>query len=137
MSKNLKVSSLDLNQMVRREFDEQNDAKRVTIVGGEKVDLIVDSDKIAQAVKESLSKITLMNNTKEIEKHVFIPQIEYKVIEVPVIIKEIEYKTIEKPIVVKEIIREKENDNSLFIKLGFIIQTVIIVGFCIFKLIKV
>jgi hypothetical protein len=133
MDKNTKLTSLDFNQYTRREHEENYDAKRVFLVGGKDINVSIDNEKIANSIKESLKNQLIQT----IEIPVIIKEIEYKVIEVPVIVKEIEYKTIEKPIVIKEIIREKENDNSLFIKIGFIIQTICILGFCIFKLIKV
>jgi len=110
MSKNTNLSQLDHNQLVQREHDQSNDAKRVVIVGGEKLDISIDSDKIAQAVKDGMANIKFPKDDRigdafnliEVEKQVFIPQIEYRTIEVPVIVKEIQYREIEKPVYITE-----------------------------------
>jgi len=155
--KNTNFSQLDTNQIINRKFDESQDADRVVLVGGEKLELSIDSDKIAAAVKEGISlsnfrfgpeyipKLDLPAQIQSIEKNVFIPQIEIKTIEVPVIIKEIEYKeiirevpiyiekivTVEVPIIVKEIeFKEviKERYYPFIIKLSSIIQAVCALG---------
>jgi hypothetical protein len=109
--KNTNFSQLDTNQIINRKFDESCDADRVVLVGGEKLELSIDSDKIANAVKEGLkdfkfvseniAKVDLQPQIQIVEKNVFIPQIEFKTIEVPVIIKE--YQIIEKQVVVPQI----------------------------------
>lgn len=123
MNKNTNISSLDLTQINMRKFDETYDADRVVIVGG---DFTIDSDKIAQAVKEGISNIEFKSNSEPqaqfvkeqvfqtIEKNVFIPQIEFKTIEVPVIIKEIEIREIEKQVIVP-IIEYKEVEKIVYI----------------------
>ncbi len=112
--KNNNLSLLDTNQIVQKMFDSEKDAQRVSIVGGEKFELSIDSDKIANAVKEGLSnfkfmpentaKLDIPTQIQSIEKNVFIPQIEIKTIEVPVIVKEIEYREIEKPVYIEKIV---------------------------------
>jgi hypothetical protein len=112
--KNTNFSQLDTNQIINRKFDESIDADRVVLVGGEKLELSIDSDKIANAVKEALSDfkfmpenrptVDLKTQIQSIEKNVFIPQIEIKTIEIPVIVKEIEYKTIEIPVITERIV---------------------------------
>lgn len=158
--KNNNLSQLDHNQMVQKMFDAQTDSQRVSIVGGDKIELTIDSDKIAGAVKEGLSQINWNKEQKQesvqqlitqIEKNVFIPQLEIKTIEVPVIIKEIEYReiekpiyiekiiTIEKPIVIKEIeFREiiKQRDFPLFIKLFAGLQAICMLGILLTYLFK-
>jgi len=111
MNKNINLTQLDPNQVSRAEHDPNNDAKRVVLVGGEKLDIFIDSDKIANAVRDALSNPFGVDsgyhgegamNIITVEKQVFIPQVEYKTIEVPVIVKEIEYREIEKPVYITE-----------------------------------
>jgi hypothetical protein len=152
--KNLTQTQLDTDQINKRKFDESLDADRVIVIGQ---DLSIDSDKIAQAVKEGLVNLTIGTPTgteiqfQTIEKNVFIPQLEIKTIEVPVIIKEIEYKTIEvpvitekivtieKPIVIKEIeIREvvKERYYPFVMKASAVIQALAVISLILINLLK-
>lgn len=124
MSKNSHLSSLDPNQITTKEHDESLDAKRVVLVGGEKLNITLDETKLVEAVKQGLNSLTLPQNQtsgeiqvinvptkenvfiphieiKEIEKQVIVPQIEYRTIEIPVVTERI--VTVEKPIVIKEI----------------------------------
>jgi hypothetical protein len=111
--KNTNLSLLDTDQIIKKKFDETHDADRVMLVGGEKLELTIDSDKIANAVKEALSDFKFMSETtpkldiptqiQSTEKIVFVPQIEYKTVEVPVYIEKIQYKTIEVPVIVEKI----------------------------------
>lgn len=117
VSKNEYVSNLNPDQISNRKFDDSLDADRVYLVNG---NFTIDSDKIAQAVKEGLKNIQLHSpigietlhpkdfiglegHLNIIEKNVFIPQIEIKTIEVPVIIKEIEIKEVVKQIYIPQI----------------------------------
>lgn len=111
MSEGIRLTGRDYNQIPQYEHDEDKNAKRVVVVGQE---ITIDSDKIANCIErsvlEGLSGFKLdmpkaVSYTPiEIEKTVFLPQIEIKTIEVPVIIKEIEYREIEKPIIVQKIV---------------------------------
>lgn len=155
MQKNNNLTQLDTDQIMKKKFNESLDADRVYLVGGENLNFSMDSDKIAQAVKEGLSHIEFNKEPKsqvefvekhifipkieikEIEKQVFIPQIEYKTIEVPVIIEKI--VTIEKPVVIKEIefkevYREKEVPK--WQRVCIIMQTIAVLGLFISHLIK-
>jgi hypothetical protein len=155
--KNLNQTQLDTDQINKRKFDELLDADRVIIVGQ---DLSIDSDKIANAVQEGLSNLTIntsnfVPNTEvqfqTIEKNVFIPQLEVKTIEVPVIIKEIEYKTIEipiitekivtveKPIIIKEFVEKevyKERYYPFVMKASAVIQALAVISLIIINLLK-
>lgn len=111
MSKNVNLTHLDPNQIATLEFDAKMDAKRVIIVGGEKIDISINEDKLVNAVKEGLSNIKFDSSqpqtqiqTVEIEKNVFIPQIEIREIEKIVYIPQIEYKTIEIPVITERIV---------------------------------
>lgn len=104
--KNNNITLKDPNQVSTFEHDENNDAKRVFVVGG---DLPIDEDKIANAIKEGLStaifNITeLRSEIKEIEKNVFLPQVEIKEIEKQVFVPQIEYKIIEVPTITEKTI---------------------------------
>jgi|ERR1019366_523603 hypothetical protein len=111
--KTRKLSLLDTDQIIKMKFDETMDADRVMLVGGEKLELSIDSDKIANAIKESLSdfkfmsenrvKVDLQPQIQSVENVVFVPQIEYKTLEVPVIVTQIEYKEIEKIVYIPQI----------------------------------
>jgi len=148
MNKNSNLTQLDTNQIVQKMFDDKLDAQRVSIIGGTDIKINIDPSQITDAIKEGLKGVTFQQKTpdivpflteKEVEKHIFIPQIER--IEVPTIIKEIEYRTIEipviterivtieKPVIIKEVeFREiiKERDYPLIIKVCTMIQAVAI-----------
>lgn len=157
--KNSSLTQLDTNQIIQATFDEKQDAQRVILVGGEKLDIKVDSNKIAEAIKDSLKNITvpshndwpLTNNFMpvEIERNVFIPQIQK--IEIPTIIKEIEYKTVEIPVIVEKIvyidkpvfIKEiefkeiyKEKEFPLWHKICTMVQTIVVIGLLLSHFIK-
>jgi hypothetical protein len=156
MQKNSNLSQLDTDQIVKRKFDEDHDADRVILVGQE---LSIDSNKIAQAIQEGMSKYqftleqtpimqqqiqTIKENVfipqieiREIEKQVFIPLIEYRTIEVPVVTEKI--ITIEKPIIIKEIeIREieKERYYPFVMKASAVIQALAVISLIIINLLK-
>jgi len=118
----------DPNQIVRAEHQEDHDARRVYIVGGQELKLEVDSDKIAKSIQESISnvqfpeikipEITTLdrnNNIKVVEVPVIVPEIkvievekpivttEIQVVEKPTIIKETKIEKIEVPVITKEV----------------------------------
>lgn len=129
MNGNSKLTQLDNAQIVRRQFDENNDAQRVILVSGEmpKVTVEVDASAITKAIQAGLEGFKpsiipaptvtespiIIDNIVEIPKIVTETRIER--IEVPVIIKETVYKEIkvpfevmkvveiEKPVIVKEV----------------------------------
>lgn len=95
--KNAHLTSLDTNQVMIREHDESSDAKRVIIVGGE--------DTFAQAIKDSLSNLTLdvkMNNEQQAPIIIEKPVIHEVIKEVAVIQKEIQIEYVEKPYIITE-----------------------------------
>ena len=158
--KNNNLTQLDTDQIIKKKFDESYDAERVILVGGEKLELSIDSDKIVNAVREGLSGISLPINQSSGEfkiinvptkENVFIPQLEIKEIQVPVIIKEIEYREIEKPIYIEKVITiekpviireiefkeiEKERYYPLVITVCNIIQAFSIVAILLINLFK-
>lgn len=141
------LTNRDPNQVTQFEHDEKSNAKRVVVIGQ---DFSIDSNKIAQAVKDGLKSITLpsASEAKTIEVPVFIPQLEIKTIEIPVIVKEIEYReiqvpvvtekivTVEVPVIVKEYVNISNNEpTSLFsVKMGTIIRDVCMLGLMIYHL---
>jgi hypothetical protein len=163
MSKNSNLSHQDPNQIVTLEHDSSMDAKRVIIVGGEKLDISVDSDKIVDAIKIGLQGLSNTDFSKpaspsytpkeiqiieknvfipqieirEIEKQVFIPQIEYRTIEIPVITERI--VTIEKPVIIKETeFKEiiKERHYPKVIQICAVIQAVGVICLIIMNMLK-
>lgn len=159
MSKNSNLSQLDHNQMVQKMFDEKLDAQRVSIVGGGEIKIDIDPAQITEAIREGLKNIVIPQQKtpeiipflteKEVEKHIFLPQIER--IEIPTIIKEVVYKTIEipviterivtieKPIILKEIeFREviKERNYPLIIKVCTVLQTIAVLGILLFNFLR-
>ena len=122
MSKNENITHLDSNQISTREHDVSLDAKRVMIVGGEKFEMNIDSDKISSAIIESLGK-----EPKIVEKNVFIPQVEIHTIEIPKIIKEIEYKTIEV---------EKERHYPMLMQICAVVQAIAVIALLVINLIR-
>lgn len=155
MQKNEHFTQLDTDQIVKKKFDESLDADRVYLVGGDNLNFSIDSDKIAQAVKEGLNSIKFTSESKsqvefvekyifipkieikEIEKQIFIPQIEYRTIEVPVITEKI--VTIEKPIIIKEIEFKEvyiEKEVPKWHKVCILLQTSAIIGLLIGHFIK-
>ena len=109
--KNLLTTQLDADQIMKKKFDETHDADRVILVGGEKIELTIDSDKIGNQIGEVLNKQIKewqknssqpqLNQLQQIDKNIFIPKIER--VEVPTIIKQIEYKEIEKNVYIPQI----------------------------------
>ncbi len=100
MSNEIKLTSLDSNQIPRYSYSEANRAIRVEVVNGqtnfqapvEKNETRLETIEIPVIVRELEVKVI------EVEKVITV--IEYKTIEVPVIVPKIEY--IEKPIYIKE-----------------------------------
>jgi hypothetical protein len=141
------MTNRDPNQVIQFEHDEKSNAKRVIVVGQA---LSIDSDKLAEAVKDGLSQIKLPEAQKNTEeKTIFVPITEVKTIEVPVIIKEIEYREIEKPIItevikvieVPVIIKETQIqtvsasvEGTSKIKLAQVIRDLCILGLMIYHL---
>jgi hypothetical protein len=152
----MSLTNRDPNQITQFEHDDSNNAKRVVVVGQE---FSIDSDKIAQAVKDGLSSITLpaltgdvkasLIQSEPIERTIFIPQFEIKTVEVPVIVKEIEYREIQVPVIIEKIVhievpvivKEYEikyinnESTSLFsLKMGTIVRDVCMLGLMIYHL---
>lgn len=100
MSQNNNVTSLDLNQMMKRTLDEKTDSQRVYIVGQ---DHSQSAEALAQAVKEGMSNLKLDIPKQEvIQVPVVVKETEVKVVEVPVIQTQFVDRVVEKPVIVKE-----------------------------------
>lgn len=104
-----KRSHRDVHEIHQNEHDEALNARRVTLVGGN-MDIKVDASKVSEAVKQGLKdlKIELPKGKSEvqiveIEKQVFVPQVETKLVNIPVPITEVKIVEIEKPIVTETI----------------------------------
>ena len=129
-----KRSSRDVHEIHQNEHSEDHNARRVFIVGGANLDISIDESKLVNAVKEGLQNIEIKQQSGsqstefvlpeikfpefkiiEIEKQVFVPQIETKIIEVPKIVTEIKVIEIEKPIIT-EIIKTIEIEKPVVIE---------------------
>jgi hypothetical protein len=110
------VTKIDHTQVDRYEHDEQYDAKRVVIVGGD-----FDTSGIVSAIEEKLSNLTIKVDAQPsvVQPQITEPQIiektvvvtEYKTIEVekPIIITEYRMVEVEKPFVIDRVVyREVE-----------------------------
>lgn len=150
--KNDNLSLLDNDQIIKREHDQDHDAKRVVIVGG-------DGKQIADSIKEGLKdlKIEIPASNQEVqEKVVYIP--EPRVLEIPTIVKQIEIREIEKPVVMtevkiveverpiivpevriieveKQVIVKQSEPMSTFIKTVLILQTLAVMARVFFEIV--
>jgi hypothetical protein len=102
--KNTKLTQLDLHQIQKRSFDEENDAQRVTIIGGNVPDVKVNVDPsaITNAVKAGFSGLTFPVQPVQQQSTQTVTQIQR--IEVPVIVKETIIERVEIPTIVKEVV---------------------------------
>lgn len=157
MSKNSNFTQLDTHQIVNRKFDQDNDADRVYIVGGEKIDIQINEEKLLKAVKDGLSNIQFDNKPSEstqiqvVEKNIFIPQIEIKEVEKQIIVPQIEYRTIEipvfterivtveKPVIIEKTVFQeiiKERHYPTVMKVCAVIQAIVVTVLLIINLLK-
>lgn len=94
----------DPNQILTAEHDEQNNAKRVVIVGGPLHEFkMPDFSKtlVEQSIKiEKIEVPVIVKEVEKIEVPIVIKEIEIK--EIPILVKEIQFERIEVPIIVKE-----------------------------------
>jgi hypothetical protein len=143
----LKLTTLDPNQISRYSYDEDTRSMRVSFVGiAPTIDLAqdfrhpdptiiekpiyIDREKLVQV---EVPKIITEIQYREIEKPVYIERI--KEVLVPQIVEKIVYREIEKPVIIE---REKViySDSVVFpnwLKYCMIIQNLLMVGLLIFK----
>lgn len=156
MSEGVNLTRRDYNQIPQYEHDELANAKRVVVVGQE---INIDTSKVAESLEKAVLKG--LSNFKldkaqapsytpiEVERTVYIPQIEIKTIEVPVIVKQIEYREIEKPIIVEKIVTVekpvyitefkeiiKEKDVPKWQRICITIQTAAVIGVLLMQIIS-
>jgi len=122
-----KMSDLDPNLITRKEHDVESGAKKVYLVGGQDINVDIDSDKLSEALKVAVENIQIPipvvtipeiklpeidlklpnNDIKviEVEKVIEIPKIETVEVEKTIVIKEIETKLVqvEIPVITKEL----------------------------------
>jgi hypothetical protein len=161
MSKNSSSSQLDTDQIIKKVFQEDLEANRVVLVGGEKININVDSAQIGKSLGDVLKEymrdysapqlisapyieehaqepiVVTVKEIERIEIPTIITQIEYRTIEVPVLIEKI--VTVEVPIVIKEVeFKEiiKERDFPNWYKICFILQTIVVCSILISRFIK-
>lgn len=116
-------SSLDIQQMQRYSYSEENEAMRVEVVGGGDVTVNVDTEALVGAVKEGLSGLSndkveeLLQKAldqglftkSEVEKPLATMTPSFQTIEIPTVIKETEIKIVEVPVIVKETVIKEIN----------------------------
>lgn len=106
--RNPKTTQLDVPQIQKHMYDEDNDAQRVHVVAGSMPSIKVDIDasSITDAVKSGLSSmiqpspapvIITKTEYRELPIQTIIKELIYEKIEIPVIVKEIEYREIKVP----------------------------------------
>ena len=126
MSEQVTMSQKDVAQIEKYEHDDELCAKRVMIVGGEKLEVSIDSDKIASALASAIALNPIEKQESEhickceikivevpapfaipatpqvitIKEPQVVIQHQVEKIEVPVIVKE--YEKVEIPVIVKE-----------------------------------
>jgi hypothetical protein len=130
------MSNRDPNQIHQFEHDDKINARRVVVVGNElSLDTAKLSESLEKAVKEGLKGLSETDFSKsqapaytpiEIEKTVFLPQMDIKTVEIPVIVKETQFKEIEKPIFIDRII-EKIVEKPIFIDKVVTVETPVII----------
>jgi len=150
MQENREITTLDADQVIKRQYDAASDAQRVVLVGGGNIDLSIDNAGLINAIREGLKDIQPVINWQEqnypgyrqepqqeiqtVEKTVFIPKVEIREIEKQVIVPQIEYRTIEieKPVIVKETVYKEistnnsNNSESKWLKIMIAIQSLTI-----------
>lgn len=108
----VKLTSLDANQLPKYLYNEDLRASRVEIVGSDSIHVNIDTKPLEEAIVRSLSLSqkqdsgsNLKTEIKEIKVPEIVKEIQIERIEVPVIVKEQEVKIveIEKPIQVTKI----------------------------------
>lgn len=120
------ISHDDPNMIIQREFDPENDAKRVIIVGGTLPTFNVQGSSYQETKIEKIEVPVIITETKivEIEKQVIVKEVQIERVEIPTyivqkeiqeVIREVpviqhEIKFIEIPVVIKEI-QYKEMSN--------------------------
>jgi len=133
MNKNPNISNLDVDQMERRSYDQDHDAKRVIIVGqigkyapaqaSEAIEpriVYVDKPFVVKEIEvKEIEKPTTLIQEKIIlvDKPVIVTEIKY--IDKPILVKEIEVKEIEKPVVVENL-----KDLPSWVKLLLVVQVI-------------
>lgn len=156
MDKNDKYTDRDENQIARYEHQENLDAKRVYVVGGDfKINVessqplkpeIITVEKTIVVEKPVLVEKEIVVKEKEIievEKPIIVKEFSIEKIEIPLIQKEIELKTIqiEKPIIVKEVeyrdlkIEVNSKENKFLIPL-IVLQSISILGIILVLIFK-
>lgn len=97
-----KITHRDSTQVNIYEHDQEKDAKRVIIVGGEmpKFDIALPEQKI-QTIEVPV--IVKELQFKEVDRIIIQKELQIEKVEIPVIIQKTEVITIEKPVIVKEI----------------------------------
>lgn len=148
MSKNKNQANLDTYEMQNRAFDQDADATRVILVGGENISINAELPEIKFPDQQIIEKQVIVKEVQEIripeiiketkiefiEKQVIVK--EYEKIEVPILITKIEY--VEKPtyIEIPRIVSQGINKIPNFVYICVILQTVCFIVLAIKQFIK-
>lgn len=155
---NTNLTQLDVNQMIRRKFDAENDADRVMIVGGENFTVNADFSEVnknlndlielykSQNVENKNPFIIKETEIKEIQVPIVVKEIEIKEIKVPIFmdkiitiekhipITTIQYREIEKPVIIYKDVNNVSNPIPVWLKVCMIAQTLTMLGIMLIKL---
>jgi hypothetical protein len=96
VNKEVKLTHLDSNQIVRYSFNEDLMANRVEIVGSDSITVNIDTKPLEEAIKNGFLK----QDDKPQHLATMKPEIEYRELRVPEIIKEKELQIIQVPTVI-------------------------------------
>jgi hypothetical protein len=148
MSKNSKLSALDVNQIVKAQFEEDMDAQRVYLVGGDlalavkeavkegmsnlKIDiprqeqpLVIETEVIVKETQiVEVEKIVMVPQIVEIEKTIFIKEPQIVEVEKPMIIIEPRFVEIERPVFIDRI----KVDIPQWLKFVVFCESIILIG---------
>jgi hypothetical protein len=146
---NREWTSKDSNQIVRAEHDDQTDAKRVVIVGGDlpQFKVGIDTKDIEKSIKTAITEGFSSQKQQE-SKQIVVKEIEYREIEKPVIVEKIIYKEIEKPVIIEKVVFKEieklvftegkvvQQDSSKTFKILTIVQTIAIIALVLSSFIR-
>ena len=138
-----KQSNSDPHQIVQREFDEELNAKRVVIVGGEMPTFNVQAGSSSSEVRiERIEVPVIVKEVQivEIEKIILQKELQIERVEIPIVIEKIvevirevpvvrtEVQVIEKPIVVKETqVQELSNIVKVFLAVNSLATIILLI----------
>ena len=153
-------SSADPNQIIRRCFDENQDANRVTIVGMEGLSLSIDAEKLGASIASNIKmpewqpvdypkddvapiqlapifnvpeqRIIMETKIERVEVPFIVERQVIKEIQIPVIQQELKIEYVEKPVIIERI-EYRELKLPKWLPVIIVLQQIAIFGIMIFK----